>query len=217
MRIILIVLMLLFASAAAAETRYVDDKLVITLRTGKGNSYQIVKTLPSGTRLELLEESGDYSRVRTDNGIEGWALNQYLTATPIARDRLVRANQQLERLQAEKEQLQQQLNAISKERAELSRELSGTTNEAQQLREELEELKRVAAKPVELAQQNRQLREQLTTLQQQKGELESDNQRLADRSQREWFITGAAVLGGGIILGLILPLLRRRKKSGMFD
>ena len=44
--------------AAAANYQYVSDKLVITLRTGQGNTYQILKTLETGTRLEVMETTG---------------------------------------------------------------------------------------------------------------------------------------------------------------
>ena len=44
--------------------------------------------------------------------------------------------------------------------------------------------------------------------------IQQENQSLKDRSQREWFIAGAGVLLGGMLLGLIIPKLRWRKKSG---
>lgn len=217
MRTLLSALLLLMAAGAMAETRYVDDKLVITMRTGQGTTFQIVKTLPSGTAMELLQDEGKYSLVRTADGTEGWVLSQYLSDTPIARDRLARAEQQLQSLQEEKRKLQQQLAEVRKARDSVTREHRSASGEVEKLRSELEKLQKVASRPIELAQENRQLREELKKLQQESRLLEADNQRLQDRSQRDWFITGAGVLGGGILLGLVLPMLRRRKKTGMFD
>ena len=51
-----LILLLSSLTAAHAETRWVSDQLVITLRTGQGNQYQILKTLPSGTKLEVLNQ-----------------------------------------------------------------------------------------------------------------------------------------------------------------
>jgi len=216
MRTLTCALLLLFAATAAAETRYVDDQLVITLRTGQATTFQILKTLPSGTPLELLQEEGKYSRVRTQDGTEGWVLSQYLSAEPVARDLLARAEQRLERLERDKRELQQQLATLGKERDTLEREHSDAATQADSLQQELTALRKTAARPIELAQENRELKNSLGELQQQNRLLEADNQRLQDRSQRDWFLTGAGVLGGGIFLGLVLPLLRRKRKEGMF-
>lgn len=41
-------LLLLAAGSSFAETRYVSDHLVITLRAGQGNSYKVLQALHSG-------------------------------------------------------------------------------------------------------------------------------------------------------------------------
>lgn len=217
MRSLTAALLLFLATTASADVRYVDDTLVITMRTGQGTSFQILKTLPSGTPMELLEEDGKYSLVRTEDGTEGWVLSQYLSDTPIARYRLERAEQQIAQLKAQKKSLQQRLAQTAGERDAIAKTHREISRENEQLREELDRIKQVARRPIELAQENRQLREQLDELQSQSNKLQADNIRLQDRSQRDWFITGAAVLAGGILLGLVLPMLRRRRKSGMFD
>jgi SH3 domain protein len=79
---------------------------------------------------------------------------------------------------------------------------------------ELERLKQVAAQPILLDNQNRELKQQNVSLEKELQLLQQENQVLKDRSQREWFIAGAGVLLGGMLLGLILPKLRWRKKSG---
>lgn len=217
MRILLTALCLLVAAAASAETRYVDDKLVITLRTGQGTTYQILKTLPSGTPMELLQDEGKYSQVRTSDGMEGWVLSQYLTDTPIARDRLARAEQQLQNLQQEKQRLQQQLRETGQERDSARREYNELSGKTDKLQAELDQLRKVAAQPIALSQENNQLKEELDRLQKESHLIDMENEQLKSQSERNWFITGAGVLSGGILLGLILPMLRRKKRNGMFD
>ena len=41
----------------------------------------------------------------------------------------------------------------------------------------------------------------------------AENRRLASRSNREWFVIGALVVIFGILVGLILPRIRWKKKS----
>ena len=217
MRIALTALLFLFATSAAAETRYVNDELVITMRTGKATTYQILRTLPSGTPLEVLEEDDKYIRVRTRDGLEGWVLAQYLTNTPVARDRLVQAEKQLSQLQADKQQLQKTLAELKQEKGTVEKEQRSLSAETEKLNKELEHLRNVAARPIELDRQNRELDQKVETLQREIEQLKSENARLQDHTQRDWFLTGAGVLLGGILLGLILPMLRRKKRTGMFD
>ena len=43
--------------------------------------------------------------------------------------------------------------------------------------------------------------------------LRLENGALANRERQNWFVVGAAVLTGGIVLGLVLPSLRRRRRE----
>lgn len=217
MRTLLTALLFLFAANVAAETRYVDDLLKITLRTGQGTTHQILRMLSSGTPLEVLEEGDQYTRVRTTDGLEGWVLSQYLTKTPIARERLERAEKRLAKLKADNQQLEQSLEELRQEKGAADKEQQSLSAETEKLNQELEHLREVAARPIELERQKNELDGQAKQLQREVEQLKSENAKLQDRTQREWFITGAGVLFGGILLGLILPLLRRKKKTGMFD
>ncbi len=209
-------ILLLITSMAVAETRYVDDKLVIMMRTGMGNQFQIIETLPSGSRLELLGEEGQYANVRNEAGEEGWVLKQYLTATPVARLRLAAAEKKLQTAQSRSAHLQEQLAALKAEKGQLENEVTSLNTQVAQLQEELTSLRESAARPIELAEENRTLKADIANLQQSEQLLQMRTNRLEDNSQREWFMVGAAVLFGGILLGLILPMLRR-KKTGMFS
>jgi len=43
--------------------------------------------------------------------------------------------------------------------------------------------------------------------------LTQENESLRDRSHRDWFMVGSGVTIAGIILGLILPRIRFRRRS----
>ncbi len=198
----------------AGETWYVSDKLIITLRSGQGNQYQIIKTLPSGTPLEVLEktETG-YTRVRTPDGLEGWVRTQYLIPEPIAAVKLERAEKKLARLQARNRKLKEELTQLRKRTAELEAERKQLLASNQKAEAELKRLNEVAARPLLLDKQNRELKQQNVRLEKELQVLQQENQHLKDRSQREWFIAGALVLFGGLLLGLVIPRIRWRKKS----
>lgn len=213
-RLSLLILCLFGAvTSAAAETRYVVDHLIITVRSGQSTKHQILKTLPSGTKLELLETGESYSRVRTPDGTEGWVLNQYISAAPTAKIKLAEAQRRLANLEQENTRLKSELQAVSGKEANLSKEQKSLTRENKKLNTELERLRRVAAKPLKLENENQRLKKEFLELENTHELLRQENQMLSDSSDREWFLNGAGVIILGIIIGLIAPRLRSRKKS----
>ncbi|MDZ7663632.1 TIGR04211 family SH3 domain-containing protein [Thiohalophilus sp.] len=217
MRYLLITLALFAATASAvqaAEYQYVSDQLIITLRNGQGNSYQVLKTLPTGTRLEVLEKTDQgYTRVRTSDGTEGWVRSQYLMDDSTSAMQLEEATRKLNNLQEENEKLRSTLSEIQEERAQLASERDELLGKTEEVEKQLDHLNEVAAKPLVLDRENRELQQKNVALEKELQILNQENQVLKDRAEREWFIAGAGVLLGGLLLGLLIPRIRWKKQS----
>ncbi len=209
-----IVLILISSFSQAEDIQYVSDQLVITLRTGQGSAFQIIRTLPSGTRLNVIEitDTG-YAKVRTVDGTEGWIRSQYLSPEPIASLKLASTETKLEKLKTENISLREEVQNLRKHRRELGSEGKELQNKLNTAETELERLSKVAAKPILLDKENRKLQQQNISQEKELQMMAQENQVLKDRSQREWFIAGAGVLLGGMFLGLLIPKIRWRKKS----
>ena len=212
---LLTVILLVSTGLVQAKTyQYVSDQLRITLRTGQGNTYQIIKTLHSGTKLEVLETTDTgYTQVRLEDGTEGWVRTQYLSEEPIARTQLATAESKLERAQAQNKQLREEVDNLRKQNKELTGDQSGLSSQLKTAESELARLTEVAAKPILLDKENRELQQRNIAQEKELQIMAQENQVLKDRSQREWFLAGAGVLLGGILLGLIIPKVRWKKKS----
>ena len=207
-------IMFMLPFSAYAKTKYVSDHLVITVRTGQGAQFQIIKTLESGEHVEVLETTDTgYTQIETSDGTEGWVRTQYLADEPVAREKLVKAEAKLLKTQSALKNVKEKLAALSVEHKTLSQNQSTLSADKKKLDSELARLNEVAKKPIILDRQNRLLQEKNVTLEKDLQRLNQENHSLKDRSQREWFIAGALVLFGGIILGLIIPKLRGRKRS----
>ncbi len=104
-------LSLILTGGAFAETRYVSDKLEITMRSGKSTSHGIVRMLRSGTPVEVLETDNKtgYSHIRTRSGKEGWVLSRFLMNAQAARDRLATAEKKLAELELENRKMKTSL------------------------------------------------------------------------------------------------------------
>jgi SH3 domain protein len=207
--------LLLSSSAAAQQTFYVDDELTITMRGGKGTQFQIIRTLKSGTKLEVLEtdEESGYSLARTNGGTEGWVLTRYLTPTPIAKQRLATAEQKLAAQNKEIADLKSRLGETNQSRDTLKQNSSKLENENKKLQQELKHIREVSTNALALEKNNKELREQTIRLETDLQAMEQQNAVLKDRSARDWFITGTGVTILGIIIGLIVPRLRVQRKS----
>ncbi|HCO43674.1 MAG TPA: TIGR04211 family SH3 domain-containing protein [Gammaproteobacteria bacterium] len=73
-------------------------------------------------------------------------------------------------------------------------------------------LEEAAAQAAELVGQNAQLQQHVQALQTQVDGLRDEAGQLRREERRRWFLTGAGVLAGGVVLGLVLPLLRPRRR-----
>jgi SH3 domain protein len=212
-KIFLLLCLMSLAASAEAETRYVVDKLIITMRSGQSTQHKIISHLPSNTKLDVLETGDKYSQVRTPDGKEGWVLNQYITETPTAKLKLAVAQNRLAKLTAENDRLKAEMNNLSTKEANVSKEHKSLTRSSKKQADELAHLRRVAAKPLKLENENQRMKKEFLNLENEHTLLSQETQMLRDSSDREWFLNGAGVIIVGIILGLIIPRLRMRKKS----
>jgi SH3 domain protein len=78
---------------------------------------------------------------------------------------------------------------------------------------ELAEIRTASANVVEIRDQNESLRQRLNDREQDVDRLTIENSALARRSNQNWFIVGAGVLFGGVVIGLIAPSVRRKRRS----
>jgi len=212
---IVLALVLGLVSTAMAETRYVSDSLEIQMRTGKGTQFRILRMLPSGTALEVLEvdQEDGYSRVRTPSGVEGWVLSRFLMQGRAARDQLAEAEKKLARLELENRKLTASLDDVQKVKGNIDTEREQLVKENRRLSQELEEIRRTASSALAIDAENKELKSRIVAYERQAQSLQQENEGLKDRTARDWFMVGAGVVILGMIIGLIIPRIRWRKKS----
>jgi len=201
-------LMIIFAlfvgiSSVQAETRYIVDQAKLPLRSGQGTNFTIVKMLPSGVAVEVLEQSeAGYTRVRTPQGKEGWILSRYLMKSPAARDRLAWAEKELSQLKSLKQ---------AKQTLELEHAKLGVENKA--IQKELDHIRKVAANAVIIADENKALQVSAQNAERALEDLRQDTHDIRSGAQQRWFMLGGGAILLGILLGLLAPHLKFRRKE----
>ncbi len=213
--LLLLTCLLLSSTIALAEDfRYVSDEFSITMRTGQGTQHKIIKSVKTGTKLELVEVNEEgYSKVKLPNGAEGWVLSRYLLNQPAAKDRLVIAERKIKTLQTQSKDLKKQLNSFKSSSSSLQKDSNRLGKSNTKLQKELTKIKEIAANQIALNSENKSLKEQVLSLKREMQAVQQENMSLQDRSARDWFLIGAGVSIVGIIMGLILPNLRFRRKQ----
>lgn len=181
---------------AASDVRYVTENLSTYLRRGAGDQYRISGSIQAGERVVVLSQKDRYSLIRDSKNREAWILTAELSTQPSSKE-------QNPKLQNQVQELTLKLSKLDSEWQNRVSEMQRRTKEAEQ-------------QSSELLEQNAQLKRQLETLKNKNRDLEavldSEKQEIVIR----WFLYGGSVLGAGLLLGLILPLIipRRRKKNG---
>ncbi|MDH3266383.1 MAG: TIGR04211 family SH3 domain-containing protein [Gammaproteobacteria bacterium] len=200
---------------AVAQSAWVSDQFEVMLRSGPSTGNAIERMLPSGTALEVIErdDAAGYSKVRTAAGTEGWVLTRYLMNEPSAREQLERLTSRLTNANAQGSSLSAQLDGVKVEYDSAKRQISSLEQDKQRLEQELAELKRTAANVLSINNQNKELREQLANAEILAATLDQQNRELSGQSTRIWFMTGAAVLIAGMVLGIWLPRIRWQRRS----
>jgi len=209
-----LVLATLLAPAVGAETRYVTDQYDFNLRSGESTRYKILRTLPSGTPLEVLGINTDsgYAKVRTSDGLTGYMLVRYLQEEPGAREQLEAMQQRLTELQQTPDKLAARLGELQREHEALKQENAALISEKEQVERALAEIRHASANVMRINQERKQLQDQVATLVMQVDGLEQRNLELTNRNKQDWFLIGAGVVVAGILIGLILPNLRMKRR-----
>ncbi len=182
-------LVFLSLPAFCAETAYVIDKLLVGVHQDKDLNSAIVKVLPTGTKLEVLQRDGELAEVRDEDGTSGWVDAAYLMEQAPAEIRV-------QTLMTENEDLRKKLAAggsetpaagdrdeLAKENTDLKGKLSAAKLKVGELQATVGALEaKAAARPTtpadtviaELEKENRKLARELEAAVQKNGRLESE-------------------------------------------
>ena len=214
-RTVCYLLFLLIPAASYGQSAWVSDEFEITLRTGPSTSNAIELMVSSGTELRVLEQDAEsgWTRVQTPGGTEGWVLTRYLMNEPSAREQLQALSAQLTNANTRGSSLNSQLEGIRGQYDDATQQIRTLESEKASLERELADIRRTAANVISINSENNRLRDDLAAAEIRIGSLEQENRELEGRAARFWFVTGAAVLVVGIILGIWLPRIRWQRRS----
>ncbi|MEF8824281.1 MAG: TIGR04211 family SH3 domain-containing protein [Desulfohalobiaceae bacterium] len=212
------VLLLLVTTALPcfAQTVYVSDNFRITLRNSPVQNAQINSMLSSGAKLEVLEETENWLRVRTEEDKTGWILKRF------SMDRLPKA-QVVERLRERIAELEQTgskarktVQELKEDNSRLASELESTNNTLSELRQDYQKLRNDVPNLPQIKEELEKTRNRLQNSLAQIEELKARNASLRSRKSQLWFLVGAGVVFISCFIGFLLGRIKRKKSRSVY-
>lgn len=196
-------------ATAIADTRYISDTLVVTLRSNTTNDHQVLEHLSSNAPVTFLAEQGNFYRVRTPNGTEGFILKQYVTAERPKALMIEQLQAKIATLEADYSQLQaryterRQGNEDVMPNTDLVLQLEEKRSNLKQITEQYENLRESSADVLTLYENNQLLEEQNQSLTREVLVLREENSSFHRSNMIQWFLAGAGVFLGGWLIGKV--------------
>lgn len=171
----------LMSHTSWAARAYVTDQFRISLRRGPSTENKILKFLPSGFPVDILETQEGWNLVQAmsddQNSIKGWILSRYLITRLPWKDRVEPLLQENEILKEKLSALKRKWNSALKLETDKYSKLKALHNAC------LENIKR----------------------------LTKENERLRSSQTDRLFMLGALVLLCGLIIGLVAGRQKKRR------
>ncbi|WP_236102420.1 TIGR04211 family SH3 domain-containing protein [Methylotetracoccus oryzae] len=130
-----------------------------------------------------------------------------------ARPKVDPRQQRINELTEENRSLKTQISALSVNRGSSGESIPELEARLQELRNELMTIRQSAANALQIQAERDHLHESVVRLERELETVKRAKVSLEADSRQSWFLVGAGVMLGGIVLGLILPHLSWRKRS----
>lgn len=232
----LVTIFWILSSIAHAETIYVIDKLSIGLHQDRTINSPIMKLVPSGTALTVIERADDLIQVQEPDGIRGWVNSKYIMIDKPGRARVTELEDENKKLQKEIELLKTKSQAVvsesvpnaSGDQKALEQSLNSERLKVGELQAQLTDLKtritdiddsdKFLADIEKLKSDNRQLIAQLESsgIEVQIEAESISNDALAINNWKQFLITFIIIFVIGMIGGAILLDYTNRRRHGGF-
>jgi SH3 domain protein len=198
---------------SSAQTVYITDKFEVTMRTGPNVENKIIAMLPTGIKLQVIEEKGEWLLVQTPIGREGWVLKRYasmeipkkmiieqlqnnyeiaLKNLEIETEKALTFEKENKRLNAALNTSQEELKKVGRDYTRLIDDSKDFLNLKKKHTKNLADFKKATA---ELAQ------------------LRKENKALQSSTKIRWFLSGAAVVIVSWLIGYVMGKVKRRSRS----
>ena len=196
-----------FVVAAHADTQYVSDMLVLTIRDNPDKEANVLGNLKTADPVEVLETANRFMRIRTKEGLEGWVQKNFISAGKPKAIIIKEMKNEISQLKAKVEEFE---NSRDADLNEIRASSQDDKLKLEQLTEKYNHLlKESKTKIAALTGERGKLKAINTELNIEVDNLTKDLNSHPKTKRIQYFLAGAGVL----LLGFFLGLFSKRKKS----
>lgn len=190
--LLLLTLTLPLAGQTATETAYVAQGIAIELKVGISKKDKVIQPLEPGTPLKVLKRNTKlgYVKVQLESGESGWIPLRAITSKPPP-------------VEPPAESTPSAPPSLSAQQAQAERD---------HLQTELQAVRQASANVLRIQAERDQLQESVISLRKELDTALREKNVLNDDQKQAWFLLGGGVLLIGIVLGVVLPRLRPRRR-----
>lgn len=189
---------------------YITDEVDIPIRSERSFGDNIVRSLQSGTKLDVLASVDGWSKVQFEN-TTGWIISRYLTNSIPAKETLAKllitnsANKQLLNKQSHNiEDLQDQLSVVKESNKRNSIEKLKALANVRHIKKTYQESLAIEYHNNKLIKENLNLKTEIKIL-------KIGNKASIENSNQKWFAYGGSLLLIGVIVGIIATKNNKRR------
>lgn len=206
---ILVVLVLVIGAVSAmANTVYVTEDFEITMRTGPGVDRKIIALIRSGQRVEEVSKSEEWTEIRLPSAKTGWVLTRYLSPKEPCALVKERLQSEYDQLLTDKTDLETKNSDLEAENQRLEAQLASTQASLERVSGDFDSLKSESTDFLKLKSQFRKITTELEETKTKADKFEDETGRLLRNQNIKWFLAGAGV----ILIGFIIGFSSRRQK-----
>ena len=209
--IIVFICAVMYAPPAPAEVMYVGDITKLNVRENRGANSNIIATLPSGDKVEVMTFSSGWTNIRLPDGTQGWVVSRYLSKDKPPGVQIEELKEQMESRRQEVEDLKAKNERLKKDNQALTSRLDENMDKLTVIQSAYGSLKDDSKDYLGLKKKYDHLTSEITKKTSRISTLE---QRVSDTYLSfaiKWFLVGAGVL----LVGFLLGNRTKRKRSSL--
>ncbi len=196
------------------KTKYVTDVFEITLRREPNSRSKVLAMPKSGTSLEVLEQSGNWTYVKLNSGKkkEGWVLTRYLDSKQPSALSLKYVQKKYDQSKETIKEKKKEISDLRRAVDSLSRDNKNTSRKLRTTESSYENLKKESTEYLSLKANYTRTRTELDSASTFIHTLASANDTLRSDERKQWFIIGASVIALGFLVGLYMGTKKRKNR-----
>jgi SH3 domain protein len=206
-----LILLLLLTFEIFARVVYITDEVDIPIRSEKSFEDNIVRSAPSGTKLEILQTDNDgWTKIKLEQ-TKGWIISRYLSNNPPARDELERLQKQYDKDKITLTKQRQEITTLKTELKDLK--LKNKTNKTNALKaiSEKKHIEKTYTDALKIEHENIKLKAENLNLRSELKLSEISNELRIEDANRSWFLYGGILVFISLIFGFIFAKIARKQ------